>query len=168
MIDPNELAVLQEAAFLIAVKNSIPSYPVIVCCPEVEQLFVRVHLHSNKYLLLGAIYIPPASRTSFYASHVDSVMELFHKYSEDTFYLYGDFNLPHAVWFSDSGQACFRRSGVSSNESAAIDLLLGCAGYCNLTQVNTIFNDFDVMHDLIFVISLMSLSNRTSTIHPCM
>ena len=34
----------------------------------------------------------------------------------------------NAVWFSDSGQACIRRSGVSSNESAAIDLLLGCAG----------------------------------------
>lgn len=40
---------------------------------------------------------------------------------------------------------------MSSNESAAIDLLLGCASYCNTAQVNTVFNAFDGMLDLIFV-----------------
>ena len=138
---------------LIAVKNSMSSSVVDINCVDVEQLFVRVHLRCNKYLLLGAVYIPPASQTSLYSSHVDSVIELFHKFSDDTFCIYGDFNLPHAIWFSDSVQDCFRRSGVPSNESAAIDLLLGCAGYCSLTQINNVYNDFDVMLDLVFVSS---------------
>ena len=136
---------------LIAVKKSLLSYSVTVICHAVEQVFVRVHLQNNKYLLLGAVYIPPASQTSLYASHVDSVMELYHKFSDDTICLYGDYNLPHAVWHNDSAQGCFRDSGVSSNESAAIDLLLCCASYCNLKQVNIVVNDFGVMLDLIFV-----------------
>ena len=65
--------------------------------------------------------------------------------------MFGDYNLPHAVWFNNEGQDCFRKPGISCKESGAIDLLLGCSGFCNLTQVNTVFNGSDVMLDLIFV-----------------
>ena len=136
---------------LIAVKDSMPSCSVTVGFSEVEQLFVRAQLHKDKHVVLGAVYIPPASLPSLYASHADTVSEVFLNYSDDIFCLFGDFNLPHAVWLNNSVQGCFRGSGVSSNESTAIDLLLGCVGYCNLTQVNTVFNQFQVMLDLIFV-----------------
>ena len=145
---------------LIAVKKSIPACPINVSCPDIEQLFVRVRLHVNKYLTLGATYIPPASQSTIYASHVDTIMEVFHKFSEDSFALFGDYNLPHAVWYNDSGLACFRKPGISTNESNAIDLLLGCAGYCNLSQVNTVFNDSDVMLDLIFATGASVTSDR--------
>ena len=138
---------------LIAVKKSIPSSPVNVSCADVEQLFVRVHLHNNKNLLLGAIYLPPASRPTLYGKHADSITELYSKYSDDIFLLYGDYNLPHAVWYSDSGQSCFRKLEMSRNESEAVDLLLGGVGYCNLFQANTVFNAYDGMLDLIFVSS---------------
>ena len=32
-----------------------------------------------------------------------------------------------------------------------IDLLLGCAAYCNLAQVNTVFNVCDTTLDIIFI-----------------
>ena len=40
--------------------------------------------------------------------------------------------------------------GVSLYESDAIDLLLGCFNYCNLSQMNTLFKSYDGMLDLIF------------------
>ena len=145
---------------LIAVKKSLSVYPIIVGWSDIEQLFVRVRLHNNKYLTLGATYIPPASQSTTYASHVDSIMEVYHRYNDDCFALFGDYNLPHAVWFNDQGLACFKKPGLSTNESCAIDLLLGCAGYCNLDQINTVFNDFDGMLDLIFATNTSVTADR--------
>ena len=145
---------------LIAVKMSLSACPISVGCSDIEQLFVRVRLHGNKYLTVGATYIQPASQSTIYASHVDSIIEVFHRYNDDCFAFFGDYNLPHAVLYNDSGLACFRKPGLSTNESAAIDLLLGCAGYCNLDQINTVFNDSDGMLDLIFATSISGTADR--------
>lgn len=102
-------------------------------------------------MTLCAVYFPPASQSALYANHVDFITELYNTYSEDIFSIFGDYNLPHAVWFDENGLACFKKSGVTSSKSMAIDFLLGGFNYCGLTQVNSIFNEFDGMLDLIFV-----------------
>ena len=115
-----------------------------------EQLFVRVRLHST-HLILGGLYLPPGSQSALYGYHVGSVMEIFQDFSDDKLCIFGDFNLPHAVWLSERNLTCFKKPGVSLVESTAIDLICDGYSFCGSAQVNTIFNSKDTMLDLIFV-----------------
>ena len=78
-------------------------------------------------------------------------MDIFHDYSDDRLCIFGDVNLPYAVWLSERSLTCFKKPGTSLAESTAIDLIREGYGYCGLAQVNTVFNSRDIMLDLIFV-----------------
>ena len=119
-------------------------------CDDLEQVFVRVRFHT-KHIIFAALYLPPASHPDLYEKHVSCVSEIFHDFSEDVFGIFGDFNLPHAIWTTGPSKHCSKRSWISSLESTAIDLLLEGYNYCGLAQANNIFNSFDSLLDLIFV-----------------
>ena len=88
---------LEVGGVLIAVKNTLPCSLIDPKRDDVEQLFVRVRLHST-HLILGGLYLPPGSQPTLYSYHVGSVMEIFQDFSDDKLCIFGDFNLPHAIW----------------------------------------------------------------------
>ena len=135
---------------LIAIRNSLSCSLITPIRDDLEQVFVRVRLH-NKYVIFGALYLPPASQPDLYDRHVCCVSEIFHNYSDDAFCILGDFNLPHVVWPTGPGSFCSKKPGIPSLESSAIDLLLEGYSYCGLAQVNSIGNSFGSLLDLIFV-----------------
>ncbi|XP_076672265.1 uncharacterized protein LOC143371199 [Andrena cerasifolii] len=135
---------------LIAVRNTLPCSLIDPKRDDLEQLFVRVRLRST-HLILSALYLPPGSQSALYEYHVGSVMDIFQHFGEDRLCVLGDFNLPHDVWLTEQSLMCFKKPGASSAESTAIDLICEGYGYCNLAQVNTVFNSSDAMVDLIFV-----------------
>ena len=134
---------------LIAIRNSLFCSVINPIRDDLEQVFVRVHLHT-KHVIFGALYLPPASHPDLYDSHVGYVSEIFHNYSDDAFCILGDFNLPHVVWPTVPGSFCSKKPGIPSFESLASDLLLEGYSYCGLAQVNSIVNSYDCLLDLIF------------------
>ena len=135
---------------LIAVRSSLPCTLIRPISDDLEQVFVRVRFQT-KYLIFGALYLPPASHRDLYEKHVGCVSQIFHDFTQDVFCIFGDFNLPHAVWTTCPGLNCIKISGISGAESAAIDLLLEGYSYCGLAQANTILNSFERWLDLLFV-----------------
>ena len=149
---------------LVAVKSSLSSFRIHPIWDDLEQIFVRVRLQ-HKYIIFGALYLPPASHPDLFEKHVGCVSQIFQDFSEDVFCFFGDYNLPHAVWPTGLGLSCSKKSGIPSSESTAIDFLLEGYSYCGLAQANTISNSFNSFLDLIFVKdTLISVDNAVDVL----
>lgn len=135
---------------LVAIRNTLSCSQIAPNRADVEQVFVRVRLQTG-HLIVGALYLPPASQPLLYENHVGCVAEILQSYRDDGFCILGDYNLPHADWSCVPCTLCSKKPGISSQESTSIDLLQDGYNLCNLAQMNTIVNAFDNMLDLIFV-----------------
>ena len=151
--DPLSLVLFREeggGGVLIAVRNSLPCLEIQPIRRELEQVFVRAQL-LNQHIILGAIYLPPASHPDLYENHVGCIMKIFHNYCDDAFCILGDYNLPHVEWLTVPGSLCSKIPGVSFQKSSATDLLCEDYSYCGLAQANRIVNSRHCLLDLIFL-----------------
>jgi hypothetical protein len=55
---------------LIAVKNRFSFHCLSICDNSVQQLFIRI---GDKFLVIGAVYIPPDSDINVYDIHFNTV-----------------------------------------------------------------------------------------------
>lgn len=85
---------------LIGIRKDITSRLLITSVLNVKQNFVSFSI-GNSYFVVGGVYIPPLSLTEVYESHLTSVEFLFNKYTNHTFIICGDYNLPEIVWNND-------------------------------------------------------------------
>lgn len=82
---------------LIAVSKALLSSVIGVSSDRVEQLFVRVNMGPGS-LILGAVYIPPASNPSIYRDHDLCIGEILLRYPTGKFLLLGDYNVARISW----------------------------------------------------------------------
>ncbi|KAK2577709.1 hypothetical protein KPH14_007150 [Odynerus spinipes] len=86
---------------LIAVHESLPSHLLVLPTSPVEQVFVEIHV-PFKSVIIGGIYLPPASDPALYVSHCQSVKNLMFSFSANAdLIIAGDFNLPNTIWTND-------------------------------------------------------------------
>ena len=82
---------------LIAVRNDIKSQFIISPDVTTEQVFVLLHLNHCQ-LLLGSVYIPPASNCDVYLSFSRSIIQIKSAFPSAEIFIAGDFNLPRLGW----------------------------------------------------------------------
>ena len=126
---------------MIIVRNDIKVSQVEIVSKTVEQVFICIHLPKNNVALVGAVYIPPKSAPDVYLSHFDTVESVLHSYpSCHQFVLFGDYNIPDAIWsdgviLAPHNYVC----GVFNEFLASSDLY-----QCNMIQ-----NERGVLLDLV-------------------
>ena len=82
---------------MIAVSKTLLSSVIVVSSSRVEQLFVKVNVGSDS-LILGAVYIPPASDPSIYRDHGLCIDDVLFRYPNDKVLLLGDYNVARISW----------------------------------------------------------------------
>lgn len=85
---------LRGGGVLIAVKNHLFSRVLKLSVASVEQLFVDIRLE-HKHIIIGTVYVPPASDLSVYESHCLSVEEVITMLPNADLLIAGDYNLSH-------------------------------------------------------------------------
>lgn len=116
-----------------------------------EQIWIKIK-NKNKLILMGCLYIPPASSCAIYDINLSLVKQICDCNSADkntTVVLYGDFNLPTLKWIqSDIYENTLIPINVTNQtEETTIDS-------CNeigLFQMNSILNDNDHILDLFWI-----------------
>lgn len=129
---------------LIFVNDKIQSQCISLAEERVEQLFILCQFNRTKFLV-GGVYIPPQSSRESYTWHCASAENLCQQYPDLNMYLFGDYNLPNAVWSNDEfGTMVQCPSGDPALEVAR------SFGYLKFFQHNNIPNNRGVFLDLAF------------------
>lgn len=108
-----------------------------------EELWLLITYGKLK-MVLGAVYIPPASNKESYQFHCDSTEFMASTYSDAMLCIIGDYNLPEIIWWNDD------LGLLSSGHNSSADCLIESFPFLNLFQLNTISNANNVMLDLVF------------------
>ena len=124
---------------LIATRKHLPVQLLDITNTNVEHLFILIKSLSCK-LIVGAVYIPPASDSTIYKQHCDDIELIFSRFPNAKFLLTGDYNISDFCNLSNIHQPCSRPS------SAIIDMsnLLG------INQINYVRNSYNGLLDLVF------------------
>lgn len=112
---------------LIAVHESILSNQITDVSNNIEHVFV--HLTDAK-VVIGTAYIPPWSNSAAYVTHSVDICKLRDAYSDASFVIVGDYNLPEVEW----------TDGFSYIERYRGSQLLSDLAYLNFCQFNGIVN----------------------------
>lgn len=115
---------------------------------SVEQLFVNIRLE-HKHIIIGTIYLPPASNPSVYESHCLSVEELITLSPNADFLIVGDSNLPHTHWYNSDGYLSFNMDHCGRVLEQA-STIMHFFNEFNMFQHNNILNVNHNTLDLIF------------------
>ena len=73
---------------LVAIRNTFSSSQIVPNRADLDQVFVRVRLQTG-HVIVGALYLPPASQPLLYDNHVGCVAEILQSYSDDGFLHFG-------------------------------------------------------------------------------
>jgi hypothetical protein len=121
--------ITRDDGVLIAVKNRFLCHRLSICDNSVEQLFIRI---SDKCpsLVIGAVYIPPASDINVYDIQFNTVDVLLNTNYSSEFLIFGDYNLPNINWQPVNGSNVPVGARASSIESNVLAHL----SYLNLMQ----------------------------------
>lgn len=128
----------------VLVSDKISSQRINIRVNRVEQLFLLCQINNTQFLL-GAVYIPPQSPKDLYEWHCETVEEVCQRYKGNNIFVFGDYNLPDALWSNDEFGALVQ----CCNGSPAIGVAQAF-GYLNLFQHNQVPNDRNVYLDLVF------------------
>lgn len=138
---------LRGGGVLIAVHKSLVS-SCLACTQDIEQVFVSVGNGKNR-IILGCVYFPPRSPRDAYISLGENLDKISDLYNTEI-HLFGDFNLPNAVWDSDNlSSTAISPPNTPLIEVESTELLSNICSFLNLFQVNNIRNDRDVILDLV-------------------
>ncbi|KAF0694325.1 Reverse transcriptase domain-containing protein, partial [Aphis craccivora] len=130
---------------LIAVKSRFSCRRLPILDNSVEQLFIQISEKSSS-LVIGAVYIPPASDINVYDIHFNAIDVLLNNNYHSKFLIFGDYNLPNISWKSVNGSIVPSGARAGSLESNVLAHL----SYLNLMQFNLIYNRSGSLLDLIF------------------
>lgn len=86
---------------LIATRIGLSVSQLINVSINVEQIFVEISCLS-KNLIVGAFYVPPRENIDIYQQHMDDIDNLRAQYESHEFFIIGDYNLPHTLWYNYS------------------------------------------------------------------
>ncbi|KAF0713286.1 putative RNA-directed DNA polymerase, partial [Aphis craccivora] len=100
---------------LIAVKSRFSCRRLPILDNSVEQLFIQISEKSLS-LVIGAVYIPPASDINVYDTNFNAIDVLLNNNCHSKFLIFGDYNLPNISWKSVNG------SIVPSDARAVFDI----------------------------------------------
>ncbi|KAB0794120.1 hypothetical protein PPYR_13740 [Photinus pyralis] len=140
---------LRGGGVLIAVKNTMFSKIINISVKSIEQLFLQIECNNHVYIV-GVVYIPPRSHSSYYTKHCQAIEEAMDSNMNTPFYLFGDYNLPDSYWINEELAV---RGETSSTSQIDLDILAALnetCGYFNLYQVNGIPNMYGTKLDLVF------------------
>lgn len=144
---------------LLGVSDRFSSSPLSRSSNGFEQLFVRISINPrgrNKgSIIVGLVYIPPSSSSSFFSSHFDEVERLRVLYPDDSFIILGDYNLPELKWDVEQQECSTPRSGLF------IDLI-------SYHQLNQVRNELGRILDLVLLSrGLSGAVERCDSFFPC-
>lgn len=63
----------------------------------VDYILLEIRIDKSRFLICG-VYIAPGTDSDIYSTFFNSLQEIIQVKGYDTFYLIGDFNLPHLDW----------------------------------------------------------------------
>lgn len=129
---------------LMLTHTSLPAKIVKINFENVEQLYISFEYGNNKYII-GGVYIPPNSPIDLYATHCQTVEEIVSGSERSKFFIFGDYNLPDAIWFNDEFGV-----SVNSPQGHPAHYIASSFSYLNLFQNNNIPNNNNVYLDLLF------------------
>ncbi|KAI5732388.1 hypothetical protein M8J77_026115 [Diaphorina citri] len=118
---------------LLAVSHSIPCSQISLCVNNIEQIFIRLFLGSQTFVI-GLVYIPPASSAEIYSAYWDEVTRVRSLHPQDHFLLLGDYNLPDASWDAGAGV-------VPSGSTAQSTITIEQSFFQDFNQHNLVKND---------------------------
>ncbi|KAI5739254.1 hypothetical protein M8J77_016910 [Diaphorina citri] len=127
---------------LLAVSHSIPCSQISLCVNNIEQIFIRLFLGSQTFVI-GLVYIPPASSAEIYSAYWDEVTRVRSLHPQDHFLLLGDYNLPDASWDAGAGV-------VPSGSTAQSTITIEQSFFQDFNQHNLVKNDNGKSLDLVF------------------
>ena len=64
---------------------------------SVESVYVKINT-GDLNLIVGGVYIPPASDLNTYNTHCSELETIYSQFSDFSFIIAGDYNLAHLVW----------------------------------------------------------------------
>lgn len=130
---------------MLCVSKNISSTKLPVKHKSVEQIFVLLNI-PNRKIIIGCVYIPPASDLQTYKNHNEDIEVLKFKYPKAKFIIAGDYNLPNWTSQGDNGPATNQAELQCAKCSEIRDMSL----FLGLTQSNKVFNINNRMLDLVF------------------
>jgi len=87
---------------LIAVNSRFSCHRLSICDNSAEQLFIRISDKCSS-LIIGTVYIPPASDINVYDIHSNTIDVLLNENCNSKLLICGDYNLPNIKWQSING-----------------------------------------------------------------
>ncbi|XP_050508061.1 uncharacterized protein LOC126885523 [Diabrotica virgifera virgifera] len=129
---------LNGGGVLIFVRSKLQSHYISINEDHIEQLLILSQFGKSKFII-GGTYIPPHSPREAYME------EIVLQYPSLNIYMFGDYNLPNAVWSNDEFGVLVHCPGADP----AVDVAQAY-GYLKFYQLNSLPNDRNVFLDLVF------------------
>uniref|UniRef100_A0A2S2R2Y8 RNA-directed DNA polymerase from mobile element jockey n=1 Tax=Sipha flava TaxID=143950 RepID=A0A2S2R2Y8_9HEMI len=130
---------------LISIRKDIKSQLIPFIDVNVEHLFVIYEFNDSKFII-GGVYLPPNCSVSLFESYMSTIERIAINYSNYTFIICGDFNLPGISWSNDVNGLVY-----SSTLDNKIDCVPETFAALNFFQVNHLTNSHGSMLNLVFV-----------------
>ena len=135
---------LKGGGVLIAVRKGFKSKQIQHSEQSVEHNFVSLTFGNVKYIA-GAVYIPPNSPQEIYENHCSEVSAIMTSNPNHCLLLFGDYNLPDAVWVNECNGV-----GVVCPNSSPANIVCNTYSFLNCCQMLHIPNNRGVFLDLLF------------------
>lgn len=146
---------------LIAVHKKLSSFIAPVTHEDTEELWVVIK-KGTVNILLGTIYIPPASDSLIYEKHVSNIEGLKNRFKHHKLLTVGDYNLPNIKWIATEEHLGYVPTNIKTlSEETLCDSIM----YQGLTQFSGVLNPRGVLLDLCFSDANVSVSESTPLIN---
>lgn len=142
---------------LIAIRRDLKpvSLPINHCYSVIEHIIVSIPSFAPaKKHYISAVYIPPQTPNDIYLDHFTLLQDYVNDHSTESFFILGDYNLPHVDWSN------FQLAAPNSAPTSISYNLFNFLSTLNAKQFNSLKNDNDRILDLF-------ISNTESSLTLC-
>ncbi|VEN50967.1 unnamed protein product [Callosobruchus maculatus] len=129
---------------IIFIRSNIQCHYISISEDRIEQLFILCQVN-NVSFVIGGVYIPPNSPRESYTWHCHTVENIVQQYPSHKIFVFGDYNLPNAVWSNDEYGVSVQCPGGDP----AVDVAQAF-GYLKFYQHVMVPNNRNVFLDLVF------------------